>query len=151
MLFRSYNKESLVLFYIDAAVFQKRAQALIHDVPEKRRKVSNSTWKEGVMDLWALAYAIYEQYIDDPKMAIFSNQPPLARVKLDVYTEPPSNAMFEKLQREVYNTIEIEAFDAFKRHEKSVALLSAMVMKRYAIGGKYMMGGSTIRSSNPFG
>ena len=150
-LFHSYNKENLVLFYIDAAVFRKRANSLIHDTPEKRRNVSNPAWKDGVMDLWALAYAIYEQYIDEPKMDIFSKQPELARVKLDVYTEPPSNAMFEKLQREVYNTIEIEVFDAFKRHKESVALLTAMVLKRYAIGGKYMMGGSNMKTSNPFG
>ena len=128
MLFRSYNKESLVLFYIDAAVFQKRAQALIHDVPEKRRKVSNSTWKEGVMDLWALAYAIYEQYIDDPKMDIF-RQPELARVKLDVY-ELPANAMFEKRKRD--NTIEIEAFDA-KRHKRALPF-DCNGMKMYAFG-----------------
>ena len=68
----TYNKESVVLFWIDADVYRQRVQTLLHDVPLKRRTSSNTQWKDGLMDLWALAYAIYEQYIDDPKLDIFS-------------------------------------------------------------------------------
>ena len=145
----TYNKESLVLFWIDADVYRQRVQTLLHDVPLKRRTSSNTQWKDGLMDLWALAYAIYEQYIDDPKLDIFSKQPQLSRVKLDVHTEPPPTTMFEKLQREVFETMKVESFEAFKEHDESLALLTAMVLKRYANGGKYA--GNNNRTTNPFG
>ena len=124
-------------------------QTLLHDVPLKRRTSSNTQWKDGLMDLWALAYAIYEQYIDDPKLDIFSKQPQLSRVKLDVHTEPPPTTMFEKLQREVFETMKVESFEAFKEHGESLSLLTAMVLKRYANGGKYA--GNNNRTTNPFG
>ena len=38
---------------------------------------------------------------------------------------------------------------AFKEHDESLSLLTAMVLKRYANGGKYA--GNNNRTTNPFG
>ena len=145
----TYNKETLVLFWIDADVYRQRVQSLLAEISEKRRVSSNVMWKEGLVDLWALAYAIYEQYIDDPKLDIFTKQPHLSRVKLDVHTKPPPTTMFQKLQNEIFETIKVESFEAFKDHNESLSLLTAMILKRYASGGKYA--GNKMRSNNPFG
>ena len=50
-----------------------------------------------------------------------SKQPQLSRVKLDVHTEPPPTTMFEKLQREVFETMKVESFEAFKEHDESLS------------------------------
>eukprot|EP00945_MAST-04E_sp_MAST-4E-sp1_P005822 g5822.t1 len=127
---RTYNKEELVMFWVDVNAFSTRTAAMFTEFQASERNEGNQEWRGAVQESWSYAYSIYEQYIDGETLFdVFNKQPELARVALDVHHEPPRADMFSVVQDEVFQLIREEGFEPFRKSDTFLTVLSAALLE----------------------
>ena len=131
------QKEELVLFWADVVSFEARVNTLLSKFPPSgtERQAQYGTWMAGVAQAWEMAYAIYEHYIDNKEGSqerdeVFSLQPRLHRVSLEVHKEPPPADMFSYVQKAVFQKIDEGCFREFQQNSEYLKIMSAAILSK---------------------